>query len=751
MGAEWLRGDEEYEALVRALRRKKGFGLFFVQASPAKGADILAGLKEELGGKRIGTVVLDRSSQDLVEPMAAVWAEGPDLVWVAGMEQSLLGYEDVKLLGGQERDLSHYSQLDVPPLLQRLNLGRERFALLFPCPVVMVVPLFVVRYLLRRAGDFFDWKSGFFEFPDENPHGEIRSFLTDAEFEVYTALEPAERTRRILEAEACLESGTLTTEDKASIHREMGRLFLSEKKYQAALFNFDKAIEIKADYYEAWTSRGINLNDLGRYDKAINSFDKAIEINPNCHYSWDNRGDSLSSLGRYEEAILSHEKALKIKPDYHYSWSSRGSSLSKLGRYDEAIASYDKALEIKPDDAYSWDGRGDSLSSLGQHEEAIASYDKALKFKPDYYYSWRSRGSSLRNLGRHEEAVASYDKALEIESDCYYSWDVRGDSLDDLERYEEAIASYDKSLEIKPDYHYSWDGRGDSLNNLGRYEEAIASYDKALEIKPDYHYSWNDRGDSLRNLGRYEEAILSYQKSIETAPESSTAYNSLGHLLYSRGKPQESYENFIRLTEINPKFAGNWNNAGYLFLVEEVYGNTPVLEKPLAIHAHNKSSSSQGKSSSKQTVDYYQKSLLLFNQAISIEPEMALAWGNSSFPLYKTGDFSTALTSCTTSIQLGLNDEVNYSNHGIILLRLQRPAEAQTSFETALTIEPNYPDAHYGLACAYALQNQLTPALEHLKQAIELNPEQYRTLAQTDSDFDSIRDNEQLQALLNQP
>jgi tetratricopeptide (TPR) repeat protein len=389
------------------------------------------------------------------------------------------------------------------------------------------------------------------------------------------------------------------------------------------------------------------------------------------------------------------------------------------------------------------------LRKLGRYEDAIANYDKALEIKPNYHYSWDNRGNSLRKLARYEEAIASYDKAIEVKPDDHEAWNNRGNSLDDLGRYEEAIASYDKAIEIKPDKYNAWSNRGLSLKNLGRNEEAIASYDKALEIRSDYHYYWNYRGDSLTNLGLYEEAITSYNKAISISPDDSTAHKNSAFFYYKQGQTQKAYEKFEQLTQIEAEDPSNWSNAGYLLLAEEVYGSTPVFEKPLAIRP-SRSSLSTTRESNQALQGRYQQSLKYLNQAITLDPVMALAWGNRSFPLYRLGNLPAALDSCDRSIQLGLSDEVNHTNRGIILLQLQRLTEAQTSFETALTIEPNYPDAHYSLACAYALQNQLTPALEYLRRAIKLNPK-LRSHAQTDSDFDSIRDNKQFQALLSQP
>jgi tetratricopeptide (TPR) repeat protein len=66
----------------------------------------------------------------------------------------------------------------------------------------------------------------------------------------------------------------------------------------------------------------------------------------------------------------------------------------------------------------------------------------------------------------------------------------------------------------------------------------------------------------------------------------------------------------------------------------------------------------------------------------------------------------------------------------------------------ALEIKPNDPNIYYNKACAYSLQNQIEPALENLQKAIQLNPEKYREMVKTDSDFDNIRHDPHFQALI---
>ncbi|WP_298907843.1 tetratricopeptide repeat protein [uncultured Nostoc sp.] len=71
-----------------------------------------------------------------------------------------------------------------------------------------------------------------------------------------------------------------------------------------------------------------------------------------------------------------------------------------------------------------------------------------------------------------------------------------------------------------------------------------------------------------------------------------------------------------------------------------------------------------------------------------------------------------------------------------------------TSFDKALELKPDYADAFYNKACCYALQGDTESAIDNFQKVINLSYEQYLQRAKNDSDFDSIRENEQFQALI---
>ncbi len=77
-----------------------------------------------------------------------------------------------------------------------------------------------------------------------------------------------------------------------------------------------------------------------------------------------------------------------------------------------------------------------------------------------------------------------------------------------------------------------------------------------------------------------------------------------------------------------------------------------------------------------------------------------------------------------------------------------RLEQATASYDKAIEIKPDNHSSWYNKACCYALQNNIEQAIENLQIAINLNPEEYREMAKTDSDFDAIRNNDRFQALI---
>src|SRR6478609_8228362 len=93
---------------------------------------------------------------------------------------------------------------------------------------------------------------------------------------------------------------------------------------------------------KAEINKGITLAILGKYNEAIECFDKALEIKPDYFEARYLKGKALADLGKYDKAIECYDKALEIKPDYFEAWNDKGVTLVNLGRFDEAIECYNE-------------------------------------------------------------------------------------------------------------------------------------------------------------------------------------------------------------------------------------------------------------------------------------------------------------------------------------------------------------------------------------------------------------------------
>jgi tetratricopeptide (TPR) repeat protein len=181
-----------------------------------------------------------------------------------------------------------------------------------------------VKYLLRRAGDFFDWKSGFFEFPADR-RALASQIIEDADYKIYLKLDRAERTRKILQIRDLVDSPEIDIDQRVNLLREMGRLFESGREYEQAITSYDHAIVLKSDSGSVWIGRGDALSQLGLYTSAITAYRTAIRLaskNATSHYDllidsdvmWWN-SSYRKHPGRFskdQSAITTYETAMKL-------------------------------------------------------------------------------------------------------------------------------------------------------------------------------------------------------------------------------------------------------------------------------------------------------------------------------------------------------------------------------------------------------------------------------------------------------
>ena len=164
--------------------------------------------------------------------------------------------------------------------------------------------------------------------------------------------------------------------------------------------------------------QGLVLNDKGRYDEAIAEYTKAIEINPNYSTAYTNRGNVyFNHLMEYDLAIADYSKAIELDPNNALAYENRSGVYYTNKQYDLAIADDSKVIMLNPDsDAYQ--NRGVVYYASKQYGLAIDDFSMALKLKPtDEGFVYFCRAQAYRDMGLSAQAIADYKKFIELSKD----------------------------------------------------------------------------------------------------------------------------------------------------------------------------------------------------------------------------------------------------------------------------------------------------------------------------------------------
>jgi len=112
---------------------------------------------------------------------------------------------------------------------------------------------------------------------------------------------------------AAIEPGSEGVTKEASSYFSKGFSLMQQEKYLEALEAFDRALEYREDFPNAWYNKGLALGSLGRYQETLDPYKRALGYKENFPQAWNNLGLALCLLGRLREAQRAFQSAFGLK------------------------------------------------------------------------------------------------------------------------------------------------------------------------------------------------------------------------------------------------------------------------------------------------------------------------------------------------------------------------------------------------------------------------------------------------------
>jgi tetratricopeptide (TPR) repeat protein len=140
-----------------------------------------------------------------------------------------------------------------------------------------------------------------------------------------------------------------TNEKSAFAQQYLGNAEYRASNYDDAMESYNKAIELKPDFADAWLNRGILHTKLNQHQKAITDFSKTIEIESGNTQAIELMAKNYSAMGSFIKAAESYDKLIKLGKSSDEIMYSKAYSYYQGNDFMNAQKTLDQTLLLHPD------------------------------------------------------------------------------------------------------------------------------------------------------------------------------------------------------------------------------------------------------------------------------------------------------------------------------------------------------------------------------------------------------------------
>ncbi|VAW52559.1 TPR domain protein [hydrothermal vent metagenome] len=197
----------------------------------------------------------------------------------------------------------------------------------------------------------------------------------------------------------------------------LASIFQSQKNLDEAESLYEKAIESRPDYHQAYNNLGLLHKDNKNYEIAANFFSKAVELKPDYVDARSNLGHAHEMLKNYRDALTAYQKICGLIPDSAEAQYSAGLQHESLGQFSEAKKCFSLARSLDPKSNRYPMVLARVFAAEKNYDEAITHYEEAIDKDPAFADTYYFLGRVYMDINNKEAAINHFRKTYELSPD----------------------------------------------------------------------------------------------------------------------------------------------------------------------------------------------------------------------------------------------------------------------------------------------------------------------------------------------
>ncbi|KAA1080752.1 TOM (translocase of outer membrane) complex component [Puccinia graminis f. sp. tritici] len=233
-------------------------------------------------------------------------------------------------------------------------------------------------------------------------------------------------------------------------------LFLMSQP-QAALEDFNRALEEKPDLIQAWIRKASVNMELGSLETAMNDFAEALKIDVNDPDVYYHRGQVYNVTEQHHLSIEDYRRSIDLDPSFIFSHVQLAVATYKNGDVPKAMQMFKEYMVVDGHETSSPEVHnyyGELLFAEQKFDEALKRFDSAIQLEenrtgPKNVLPWVNKALVYATAQSDvAKATESCMKALEIDSNCEVAIQHLAQFKLQSNEIKEALKWYEKGIEV---------------------------------------------------------------------------------------------------------------------------------------------------------------------------------------------------------------------------------------------------------------------------------------------------------------